>query len=269
MTSRGNARADIFIDSEDCRDFLAVVCTVVKRFNWLVHAYCLMGNHYHLFIETPDGNLSAGMRQLNGVYTQRFNLRHKRVGHLMQGRFKAIIVDKDSYLAELSRYIVLNPVRAGMKKRPDQWRWSSYLKTAGLGEGAECLTVDWLLMQFAKNRRLARLKYVEFVEAGIGSESPWKELVGQVLLGNEEFTKKMKVLLDDKDKIQEIPKVQRYSTRPPLENILKPENKKSISPELVYKAHVRYGYTLKEIAKIIGVHYTTVSRMVKACEDKL
>ena len=130
VTSRGNAQQDIFDDDVDYREFLDVLCLVTRRFNWLIHAYCLMGNHYHLLVETPDGNLSAGMRQLNGVYTQRFNRRRERVGHVMQGRFKAIIVDKESYLAELCRYIVINPVRAGIKKRPEQWQWSSYRKTA-------------------------------------------------------------------------------------------------------------------------------------------
>ena len=266
VTSRGNARQDIFLDESDYLEFLNVLSSVVKRFNWLVHAYCLMGNHYHMLIETPDGNLSTGMRQLNGVYTQRFNRRHNRVGHVMQGRFKAILVEKESYLAELCRYIVLNPIRAGMKKRPEQWRWSSYRKTAGIVEGYSCLTVDWLLMQFAKTRRVAQERYKEFVMAGLNSDSPWNDLVGQVLLGNEDFIGNMKALLDDKDKIQEIPKAQRYSARPPIEKILQKRNNKGTAAEAVYKAHVAYGYTLKEIALVLGLHYTTVSAMVSAVE---
>src|SRR4030042_5793823 len=114
VTSRGNARQTIFIDDEDRGGFLDLLSIVVERFNWICHAYCLMGNHYHLLIETPDGNLSKGMRELNGIYTQHFNRRHGRVGHVFQGRFKAILVEKDSYLLELCRYIVLNPVRAGI-----------------------------------------------------------------------------------------------------------------------------------------------------------
>ncbi|MBD3670659.1 MAG: transposase [Gammaproteobacteria bacterium] len=112
VTSRGDGQKDIYLDDKDRRDFLSNLTHVCERYNWVVHAYCLMSNHYHLLLETPDGNLSQGMRQLNGVYTQQFNRTHERVGHVFQGRYKAIIVQKDSYLLELSRYIVLNPVRA-------------------------------------------------------------------------------------------------------------------------------------------------------------
>jgi putative transposase len=268
ITSRGNARQDIFLDESDYLEFLNVLSLVVNRFNWLVHAYCLMGNHYHLLIETLDGNLSTGMRQLNGVYTQRFNRQHNRVGHVMQGRFKAILVDKESYLAELCRYIVLNPVRAGIKKRPEQWTWSSYRKTAGIGEGCECLTVDWILAQFARTRKVAQEKYKEFVLAGLDGDSPWDDLVGQVLLGSDDFIEKMEALLDDKDAIQEIPKAQRYSTRPSIEKILKAGKNERATAGSVYEAHVAYGYKLKEIAQALGLHYTTVSAMVSAAEGK-
>jgi putative transposase len=98
---------------------------------WECYAYCLMTNHYHLVIETPDANLARGMRQLNGVYTQCFNRHHGHTGHVFQGRYKAILVDRDSYLLELARYVVLNPVRVGMVKSPQQWRWSSYAAMMG------------------------------------------------------------------------------------------------------------------------------------------
>ena len=142
VTSRGNARCAIYEDDEDRRAFLSALDRVMVRFHWICHAYCLMDNHYHLLIETPEGNLSQGMRQLNGVYTQGFNRRHNRVGHLFQGRFKAIVVDRDSYLLELCRYIVLNPVRAGEVSRPEEYRWSSYRATAGLSPGAGFLALS-------------------------------------------------------------------------------------------------------------------------------
>ncbi|WMN60889.1 transposase [Pseudoalteromonas xiamenensis] len=111
VTSRGNERQTIYRDEDDFARFLAVLMSVCERFNWVIHSYCLMTNHYHLLVETPDANLAKGMRQLNGVYTQQFNRKYQRVGHLFQGRYKSILVDKDSYLLELCRYIVLNPVR--------------------------------------------------------------------------------------------------------------------------------------------------------------
>jgi REP element-mobilizing transposase RayT len=133
VTSRGNRRADIFLDDEDRGRFLAGLRSVIERYRWLCSAYCLMDNHYHLLIETPAANLSQGMRQLNSVYTQAFNRRHGGVGHVLQGRYKAILVEADAYLLELARYIVLNPVRAGMVRGAGDWPWSSYRATAGDG----------------------------------------------------------------------------------------------------------------------------------------
>jgi putative transposase len=131
----------------------------VERYNWICHAYCLMGNHYHLLIETPDANLSQGMRQLNGIYTQKFNRRHGRVGHVFQGRFKSVLVEKDSYLLELCRYIVLNPVRARIVTHPEDYPWSSFTFTAGSGKSPEFLSTDWVLAQFGRNRKEARKRY--------------------------------------------------------------------------------------------------------------
>ena len=136
VTSRGNARNKIFLGDQDRENFLAVLDAVVKRYNWLCHAYCLMDNHYHLMIETPDANLSRGMRQLNGVYTQKYNWWHSKTGHIFQGRYKAILVEKENYLLELCRYVVLNPVRANMVDKPEEWKWSSYGATAGLTKSA-------------------------------------------------------------------------------------------------------------------------------------
>lgn len=267
ITSRGNARERIYLDDEDYEAFLDCLCSVVKRFNWILHAYCLMSNHYHLLIETPDKNLSRGMRQLNGIYTQQLNRRHNRVGHVLQGRYKAILADKDNYLLELCRYIVLNPVRAGMVMGPTEWQWSSYRDTAGYGKGIMCLTKDWMLLQFGRERGKAVIRYREFVRAGLKAESPWKEVRGQLYLGDESFIDKIKKLIRGKEALKEIPRMQRYITKPSLEDIFKHGDKK-LKDRAVYEAHVRYGYTLKDIAEHLGVHYTTVSRTVKKIEGK-
>ncbi len=151
------------MDDHDRESFLNTLQQVNKRYNWLCHAYCLMTNHYHLLIETPDGNLSLGMRQLNGVYTQLFNKWHGKTGHLFQGRYKAILIQKDSHLLEVCRYVVLNPVRAKMVKQPDDHQWSSYSATAGKIKPHSCLTTDWVLGQFAGKRARAGNEYAKYV----------------------------------------------------------------------------------------------------------
>ncbi|MFT5117647.1 MAG: putative transposase [Kiritimatiellia bacterium] len=155
ITSRGNGREDIYASDSDRQMWLEVFGEVCRRFNWVCHAYCLMGNHYHLLVETPESNLSLGMRQLNGVYTQRFNRSQNRVGHVFQGRYKAILVEKASYLRELARYIILNPVRARMVRSAKDWVWSSYRATAGFKSPYPWLNVEWLLSGFARRRSTA------------------------------------------------------------------------------------------------------------------
>ena len=146
ITSRGDRLEDIYEDDVDRIEYLNIFSSVISQFNWVCYAYCLMSNHYHLLIQTPEGNLSKGMRQLNGIYTQSYNRRHRKTGHLFQGRYKAILVDQDSYLLELSRYIVLNPVKAGIVKRAGNWRWSSYLAMTGQRESPDWLSSDYLLL---------------------------------------------------------------------------------------------------------------------------
>jgi len=242
---------------------------VVERFNWLCHAYCLMGNHYHLLIETPKGNLSKGMRELNGVCTQGFNQRYRRVGHLFQGRYKAILVEKDNHLLSLCRYVVLNPVRVGLIERPEQWRWSSYRATIGLVKRPSFLTADWILSQFGGRKRVSMERYRRFVMEGIGKESPWETLKGQIFWATDEFIKQLSSLLDEKEKIKEVPRLQRYVARPPLSELFKGKKRKERKAEdkTIYGAYVRYGYTMKEIAEHLGFHYATISRAIKRMEQ--
>ena len=166
VTSRGNERKAIFRNANDRSLFLDTLAQVNKRFDWVCHAYCLMNNHYHLVVETRDGNLSKGMRQLNGVYTQAYNKRCGRIGHLFQGRFKAILVQKDSHLLEVCRYVVLNPVRARTIKHPRLYKWSSYRATAGMAQAHPCLTPDEILSHFGQRKLSAQEKYRDFVQEG-------------------------------------------------------------------------------------------------------
>jgi putative transposase len=166
VTSRGDRREPIFEDDEDRWMFFGILEEVVQRFNWVCHGYCLMTNHYHLVVETQDGNLSNGMRHLNGMYTQATKRRHGHTGHLFQGRFKGILVDKESYLLELTRYVVLNPVRAGMVKHPGKYPWSSYRAMVGEVQVPDWLATEMILGQFGKRRAEARRRYNEFVLGG-------------------------------------------------------------------------------------------------------
>ncbi len=257
LTSRGNARQKVFFTDTDRQLFLDTLAGVVSRYSWICHAYCLMANHYHLLVETPKGNLSLGMRQLNGIYTQAFNRRHKRVGHLFQGRFKAILVERESYLLELCRYIVLNPIRVKGNLKAGAWKWSSYRATAGLAPAPGFLHTDWLLGQFGKNRAQAQKRYREFVKEGLESR-PWEALKGQIYLGSEEFIERH----SPRDQtLKEIPRAQLRAAKPSLERIFAKSGEQGIA--LAYKEH---GYRLHEIAAHLGVHYATVSRRLKQTE---
>jgi REP element-mobilizing transposase RayT len=185
VTSRGNARRSIFKDDSDRGMFLNILAEVNDGYHWFCHAYCLMNNHYHLVIETPDGNLSKGMRQLNGVYSMRFNRHHGSVGHVFQGRYKAIVAQKESHLLEVCRYVVLNPLRAKVVEVPGRWRWSSYRATAGIERAHPCLTVERVLGQFGTKKRTAEMRYRVFVMDGIGAAEFGMMSKARVFLGME------------------------------------------------------------------------------------
>lgn len=263
VTSRGDGREDIYLDDKDREVWLEVFGEVCRRYNWVCHAYCLMSNHYHILIETPESNLSLGMRQLNGVYTQRFNRSHNRVGHVFQGRFKGILVDKESYLLELARYIVLNPVRARMVRKAEQWRWSSYRATAGIEPVKPWLNVDWLLSGFAKRRKTACERYRRLVEEGKGQPSPWEKLKNQVFLGSDTFVEEMQKLLDSDRVLDEVPSSQKRPLSKPLKYYEKTARTRN---EAILEAWCSGGYKMKEIADHFGLHYSSVSKIIKVSE---
>jgi putative transposase len=262
VTSRGNERKAIFKNDADRKLFLDTLAQVNGRFHWMCHAYCLMNKHYHLVIETPDGNLSKGMRQLNGVYTQAFNRRHRRPGHVFQGRFKAIVVQKDSHFLEVCRYVVLNPLRARAVREPGAWTWSSYRATAGGERGHPCLTVDEVLSEFGRRRGPAEEKYREFVRDGIGRDSLWEDLKGQSLLGEEGFVEGLIPHVTEKRQIREIPRGQRYIGRPSLMDLFRAKDRKFTRDRKIVDAVKKYGYSQIEIANYLKLHYSTVSRLL-------
>lgn len=268
ITSRGNERKKIFWDDKDRELFLARLGQVHERFHWVVHAYVLMSNHYHLLVETPKANLSRGMRQLNGVYTQEFNRRHGRVGHLLQGRFKSILVEEDNYLLEVSRYIILNPVRAGMVERPEEYRWSSYPSIIGMEKAPVFLARDMILAQFGRGKKQAINHFITFVKNVIEEEYPTDDLHAGTILGTPQFLEKMQEKIKEKSDQVEIPRMQRHSSRESLEEIFNISSKnKAERNKRIYHAYVRNGYTMKEIADHLSVQYITISRAVKSMEN--
>ncbi|RLA44005.1 MAG: addiction module toxin RelE [Gammaproteobacteria bacterium] len=259
VTSRGDRREDIYLDEDNRAAWLDVLGTVCHRFNWVIHGYCQMTNHYHLLVETVDGNLSRGMRQLNGIYTQRFNRTHQISGHLFQGRYKAILVQREAYLLELSRYIVLNPVRAGMVELPEQWPWSSYLAMAVLSPAPEWIDQDWLLGQFGALRKTAINAYKRFVLEGRGVDSPLALTQHQLLLGDEAFVARHHQQ-DQPQVLRELSKAHRRTLAKPLGEY---QTQIIDRDQAMAQAYLSGAYTMAEIGEHFGVHYMTVSRAVK------
>ncbi|MBN1621554.1 MAG: transposase [Endomicrobiales bacterium] len=255
ITARGNEKRDIFIEDYDRIYFLKLLEKCIHHFKWICHAYCLMDNHYHFIMEITRTNISEGMRQLNGVYTQYFNHKYNRVGHLFQGRFKGILVQKDSHLLELCRYVVINPVRAKKCKKASDYTWSSYRAMVGLEKKPSFLCTDWILSQFSESRSKAEKFYSAFVDEGL-QDTPWDRLKGQIYYGSDEFILK---ICKGLDKLKEIPVLHTTPVRPSLSEIVS-------KPRGVLIANKEHGYKLTEIAKHLGVHYSTVSRRIREME---
>lgn len=281
VTCRGNEKRDIFRDAEDRRDLLGVVARVVTVCRWRIHAYVLMGNHYHLLLETPEPNLSWGMRQLNGTYSQRFNRRHDRVGHLFQGRFKSILVERDPHLLELIRYVVLNPVRAGLVDGPERWEWSNFRATAGLARRPEWLDVDWTLSQFGGGP-LASERYRQFVEAGRRSPgAPWVNVRKQVFLGSSRFRARVQQMIDVLPPSREAPWAERHSARPDFEaiaraaatefeadpSLLRVRRTTPIRLAVAFLARHEAGLRATDLGPLLGVERWAASRLANRAED--
>jgi putative transposase len=198
ITARGNEKRDIFNDEKDFNKFIEILKKYVERFGVKIYCYVLMNNHYHLMVETPGANLTAFMHNVQSYYTNYFNKRHKRIGHLFQGRYKALIVDKDSYLMELSRYIHLNPVRAGLVARPERWKWSSYRNYISLSNsGNDWISTRETLRYFGNKNKTARKKYAEYVVSKADEDEGgiFDGISAQLILGSEEFVEKVKRLI--------------------------------------------------------------------------
>ncbi len=265
ITSRGNAQQEIFLNDDHRASFLDTLAKTCERQKWLCHAYCLMSNHYHLLIETQAASLSKGMKILNGSYTQYFNRNQSRVGHVFQGRFKAILVERDSHLLELCRYVVLNPVRARMVRSAKDWPWSSYRATAGLSRAHAVLSMDWILGNFGRREKIAQEKYRAFVLAGKGQPSPWEKLKNQVFLGSDQFIEESQSHISQDQSLDDIPKLQKLAPPKPLSHYAQSYSEK----EGMARAYLSGHYTLADVGAVWGKSYARVSRAVKNFEEDL
>ena len=269
VTSRGDRREAIFEDDQDRDAFLTVVAQATERFDAVILAYCLMDNHYHLVVHTRRGNLSRFMQQLNGVYTQIYNRRHLKVGHLLQGRFKGILVDENAYLLEVCRYVDLNPLRARMVRDPGKWRWSSYRAHTG-----NVISPAWLdtpavhgyLLgrdaNTAADRSRAALRYAALVAAGKGVKLWDEALAQQIFLGGPEFVERMQALIEnDKGHAKDIPRLQRRAVAKPIDYYLKRNKDRDAG----IRAAVTEGqHSMTDIGKVLGLTVSRISRIVKA-----
>lgn len=285
VMSRGIERREIVADDRDRGRWLEWLVRTVETYDWQLHAFVLMDNHHHLFLGTPRSNLSAGMQHLNGSYTSYFNRRHRRAGHLFQGRFKSQLVEEEGYFHELSRYIHLNPVRAKMVDRPERYRWSSYPGYHRADRTLSWMTYDSVLREFSRSRTEARKLYRQFVRNGIGDPpaAPWVEAAHGFIIGSHVFVKQIGKLLQDRPEDSDIPALKLLRPRPELQRILevvgdtmeedrmdwRPGRRSDSAGRAVVAllARRRYGYSATEVAAALGYKSpSSVSRALQRIE---
>ena len=249
VMARGNRGAEIYLDDIDRRSFLTLLAEVVVRAGWRCHGCCLMSNHFHLLLETPAAMLGEGMRNLNGIYTQRFNRRRRQRGHLFEGRYKSVLVEREAHLLELIRYLALNPVRAGLVKNPQDWQWSHHRAYLGLSAVPDYLTRAWMLSLFAGRPDAAQKAYELFVFDGLETLSDQPQDVLQLWpdIGEEVGNRSLAESIEP-------------TSRPALGELAAGEARER---GWMLTAYDRHHYRLREIAEAAGLHEATVSRIIR------
>lgn len=260
ITSKTPDSVIAFHDDRDRVRFLDILAKTVKRSQWICHGYCLMQDHYQLIIETPKANLSQGMRQVNGIYTQEYNRRYFKKGALFKGRFKAILFDKNQNLLSLARHMVLTPVRQNEADYASQYPWSSYKATAGIADADEdsIITREWILAQLSESQNEAQKRYQDYVNDSKEFSDPFRNVRYQLLLGDKSFVERHRRFLGE-------PQQPRAIDRLPLEQLF---NESSIASRTerdrnICEAHLQHGYTLTEVGRHLGLHTSTVSKILK------
>ncbi len=272
VTARGNRRSTIFADDADRHALLDILAKALDRYNATALAYCLMGNHYHLVLRTHEANLSGPMRYLNSVYSQRYNRRHGHVGHVLQGRFHAVLVDHDAYLAAVCRYVEQNPVRASMVATAGAWRWSSYRANVGVAPPPDWLDVDCLHGFMlgrppvsAVDRVHARRRYADLV-AESPSECLWTvALRQQIFLGDATFVARtVEQATRERTVDPEIPRQQRV----PRQALTQWLDRSGSRGEGLLRAYREGGLSMTSIARQLGLSVSRVSRLIAREEAK-
>lgn len=259
VMARGNSRAAVFLDEADRDAFLRRIAKISERLRWRLLSYCLMTTHYHLVLETPEPNLARGMRDLNGVYAQHFNRQHDHVGHVFQGRYRAIVVQRGSHLLELMRYVVLNPVRAGFCSQPDDWPWSSHRAVLGHEAPHPALDRQAVLAQFAAGETNSGVAYERFVLAGMGLPPP---VLGQghplatTVSGSSTF--RTRVVDGSHETSAEVPRRQRTARQ--LTQYLAESRSRNAA---IRAAYASGHHTLVAIGYYFGLHYSTISKICR------
>ena len=285
VTSRGNERRDIFRDDIDRRVFLELLGKAVHRFDWILLAYVLMSNHFHLLLRLTAETLSRGMQWLNGEYARRFNRRHGRVGHLIQGRPWCVLVEEERYLREVLRYVVLNPVRAGMVETPEAHSWSSHRAVIGDVPEPDWLAIDDVLSPFGRDRASARLRYRQFVHDAIHvSRSPFEDVHGQMYLGSNGWIEGVRDKIALKPRSDDHPRLQREARQLAMADVIAAvAGTWATDPDIVRQGR---GGVPRMVAAWLGCYEallthrqiaaglrirsaTQVSRLVECCEGAL
>jgi REP element-mobilizing transposase RayT len=269
VTSRGNERKDVFKSQRDRGKFLEYLESATVRYGASIHVYCLMSNHYHLLIETPGGNLSQIMRHINGAYTNYFNAKRKRSGHLFQGRYKALLVEADAYATEVSRYVHLNPVRVGIVVTPEEYQWSSYRAYIGQGKPPKWLQTAFISSYFGNNAGKAADGYQCFVNDLLGKEysSPLEQSVAQAILGSTEFITEIEAnYLRERGRDRNLLELRKLTMRLSLEHIIQAGRThlgedRMADKAIIYLCHRYSGARLKEIGERFGVSESAVSQI--------
>ena len=257
---RGNRKSTIFYDDQDRRQFLCIIAKAADYYALRIFALCLMGTHYHVLLETPERNLSEAMQFVNGVYAQRSNRRYQQTGHVFEARYHSLVVQRETYLIQSARYIVRNPVAAGLVPEARSWRWSTYRATAGLESPPRWLEVDWIRWAFKTNAlREARQRYMAYVNAPAGPE-PAIALSG-IVLGSLRFEQGLLKAPKSRRPELHLGQAARLSGRPTLSELFADaQRSSSLRDRLIYLARVKHGYRLAEVARYLKIERSTASK---------